>query len=58
MLDNLERWFWREEFWLPPNMTWEAFKGDENMTIPQPRNLWLVIPAALTLFVLRLMWER
>ena len=58
MLDELGLWFWKETFWLPANMTWDVLKNDEDMTFPQPRELWVIGPVALGLLILRLIWER
>ena len=51
-------WFWSEKLWLPPNMTWDAFKSEENLRIPQPSELFLTIPIAILLFIIRLIYER
>ena len=24
------QWFWNDNFWLPPNVTWDQFKTEEN----------------------------
>ena len=51
-------WFWSEYFWLPKNVTWSDLERTETLFIPKPSDLWLPLPIAVGLFVLRLIWER
>ena len=58
MSSNEVYWFWSEKVWLPSNITWDDFKSEENLRIPQPSELYITIPIAILLFIIRLLYER
>ena len=51
-------WLWDESFWFPENINWTHFERDENIFIPHPEDLWIPVPIAVGLFILRQLWER
>ncbi|XP_043931528.1 ceramide synthase 6 isoform X2 [Protopterus annectens] len=51
-------WFWNERFWLPHNVTWADLKNTEEATFPQAEDLYLALPLALCIFMVRLVFER
>ncbi|XP_018418502.1 PREDICTED: ceramide synthase 4-like [Nanorana parkeri] len=54
----LNQWLWRQEYWLPPGVTWEDIKETENVLYPRPCHLFFGIPCALILVGLRFIFER
>lgn len=52
--------FFSEKFWMVENVTWEDFKNrpDDDIYIPQPRDLWMIFPMAVVIFCIRLLFER
>ena len=53
--------FWADSFWLPNNLTWKdviSKRESGEMYLPLPRDLWAAFPIAVTLFTVRLLWER
>ena len=55
---EIQEWFWSEDFWLPPNVTWADLERDEGIFLPYARDLWVPLPLAVVMFLLRLLWER
>ncbi|XP_041695609.1 ceramide synthase 2 isoform X2 [Coregonus clupeaformis] len=53
----LDQWLWKEEYWLPPGVTWKdiEMEGDR---YPLPRDLFYTLPLALGFIVLRYVFER
>uniref|UniRef100_A0A8C8M8L9 Ceramide synthase 4a n=1 Tax=Oncorhynchus tshawytscha TaxID=74940 RepID=A0A8C8M8L9_ONCTS len=53
----LDQWLWKEEYWLPPGVTWKdiEIEGDR---YPLPRDLFYTLPLALGFIVLRYIFER
>uniref|UniRef100_A0A4W5Q1U1 Ceramide synthase 4a n=1 Tax=Hucho hucho TaxID=62062 RepID=A0A4W5Q1U1_9TELE len=53
----LDQWLWKEEYWLPPGVTWKdiEIEGDR---YPLPRDLFYTLPLALGFIVLRYVFER
>ena len=51
-------WFWNEDFWLPPNVTWADLERKNDVFIAKPSDLWIPFPLAALLFAARLLWER
>jgi len=48
--------FWSEDIWLPPNITWKSFDGDERFA--QFSHLYYPIPAAFAVIAIRMLIER
>ena len=48
--------FWNEDIWLPPNVTWDSFSGDEKFA--QFSHLYYPIPAAFLVIAVRMVIER
>ena len=59
-LKELSQWFWNDDFWLPPNITWDHLidkSEDPNIRFPSSGDLIYPIPLALVLIVLRYIVE-
>lgn len=54
----LDRWLWRQEYWLPPGVSWEDMKETEEVRYPKPRDLLLAIPCALIFTGVRFVFEK
>ncbi|XP_066551871.1 ceramide synthase 4a [Amia ocellicauda] len=54
----LDQWLWRQEYWLPPGITWKDMEAREGTRYPLPRDLFLTLPLALGFIALRLVFER
>ncbi|XP_040273769.1 ceramide synthase 4-like [Bufo bufo] len=52
------QWLWRQEYWLPPGITWEDMKETEDVQYPRPRDLLFGVPCAFILTALRFLFER
>ncbi|XP_072213484.1 ceramide synthase 4-like [Excalfactoria chinensis] len=55
---GLSEEFWHHQYWLPPGATWEDMKESADTRYPKPQDLWLCIPGALLLIVVRCIFER
>ncbi|ETE57149.1 hypothetical protein L345_17139, partial [Ophiophagus hannah] len=55
---QLTQWLWRQEYWLPPGITWEDMQETEDIRYPQPHHLLLSFPIVLLLVAFRLFFER
>ncbi|OXB70820.1 UNVERIFIED_CONTAM: hypothetical protein H355_015658 [Colinus virginianus] len=49
---------WHHKYWLPPGTTWEDMKESADTHYPKPQDLWLCIPGALLLIMVRCIFER
>ena len=49
-------YFWSEDIWLPPNVTWDTFAYDDNFA--QFSHLYFPIPAAFVVIAIRLVIEK
>lgn len=51
---SLSSLFWKEDIWLPPNMTWEDVKPEPGSTrYTNFGELWYPVPAALVIILVR-----
>ncbi|XP_040196210.1 ceramide synthase 5 [Rana temporaria] len=58
-MSALSAWFWNERFWLPQNVTWADLADTEGgEQYPRAGHLLYVLPIALGIFTLRLLFER
>ncbi|XP_026102606.1 ceramide synthase 2-like [Carassius auratus] len=63
-MDRLEelvnQWIWRQDFWLPPGVTWKdiAEGTADGSRFPVPRDLLISLPLALSFIALRFVFER
>ena len=55
---TVKSYFWADKFWLPPNTTWSILDRNETNFYPHSSDLWIPLPIAVFLFLLRLLWER
>lgn len=55
---SVRNWFWSESFWLPANVTWHDLERNDQLFIPDARDLWIAFPMAVLVFCVRLLWER
>lgn len=49
---------WRQDYWLPPSVTWEDMEQLADSGRPQPRDLLVTLPLALGFVALRYVFER
>ena len=59
-LKELSQWFWNDDFWLPPNITWDHLvdtSEDPNIRFPSSSDLFYPIPMALFLILIRYIVE-
>ncbi|XP_041086822.1 ceramide synthase 2-like [Polyodon spathula] len=54
----LDRWLWRQEYWLPPGVTWADMVETESVQYPQPRDLLITLPLSLVFIAARYGFER
>jgi len=50
-------WFWQEKFWLPERTSWSDLRDRPGAQFAQPHHLYLVLPYAVSLYLLRLFVE-
>ena len=58
---TLTKWFWNDDIWLPPNVTWtdlEQSEIREGVAVPKFSHLWYPIPASLIVIAIRYAVER
>ena len=59
-LKEFGNWFWNDEFWLPPNVTWNHFKTEQgtiDSRYATSRDLIWPIPLAFGIIVIRYVIE-
>jgi len=59
--DAFRAWFWNKTFWLPENRTWADLKRSDEPGSPFYPDLYdlvVILPIAVGLFLVRLLWER
>ncbi len=57
-MEQLSQWLWKQEYWLPPGISWVDMEKMEDSRRPLPRDLLLALPLALGFIVLRYAFER
>lgn len=55
---ELRAWFWNADFWLPENSTWQGLEQAKELTWAKGAELYLSLPLAIVLIILRLFFER
>ncbi|KAK3513269.1 hypothetical protein QTP70_009689 [Hemibagrus guttatus] len=55
-MELINEWLWRQEYWLPPGITWKDLEQIEGS--PYPRDLLISLPLALGFIGLRKVFER
>lgn len=51
-------WFWNEDIWLPPNVSWTDLQSSEKVQYSNFGDLFYPIPAALVIILLRSTLEK
>ncbi|KAJ4942867.1 hypothetical protein JOQ06_005379, partial [Pogonophryne albipinna] len=52
-------WLWKEEYWLPPGISWQDTEmKEEEGRFPRPRDLLFSLPLAVAFIALRYVFER
>ncbi|XP_063076500.1 ceramide synthase 2 [Engraulis encrasicolus] len=57
-MDILDQWLWRQEYWLPPGISWEDMRKMKMGHCPLPKDLFLSLPIAFTFIIVRFIFER
>ena len=58
-LNPLGQWFWNEDIWLPPNVTWSDLEGSRGgVHYSKFTDLWYPIPAAFIIIAIRFIFEK
>lgn len=55
-MELINEWLWRQEYWLPPGISWKDLEQMEGS--PFPRDLLISLPLAVGFIVLRKIFER
>ena len=51
---TISTWFWKEDIWLPPNMTWADVRPEPGSNkYTRFEELWYPVPAALVIILVR-----
>ncbi|XP_051989683.1 ceramide synthase 2 [Xyrauchen texanus] len=58
MMEQISDWFWNQDYWLPPGVSWEDMEKVEGPWRPLPRDLFISLPIALGFIMLRYVFER
>ncbi|XP_039622709.1 ceramide synthase 2-like isoform X1 [Polypterus senegalus] len=58
MEEFLDHWLWREEYWLPPGVTWRDMVGTGDTRYPLPRDLLFSLSLSLIFIGVRYIFER
>ncbi|XP_076136185.1 ceramide synthase 2-like [Alosa pseudoharengus] len=58
MLAWLSDVFWDERLWFPKGLGWKDLEDRDGRVYAKPADLWVVLPMALTLMVVRQIFER
>lgn len=51
-------WFWNPEFWLPPGMKWTDLRSTDEISYPDPADVYYTVLYALVLIAIRYLVER
>lgn len=51
-------WFWMDDFWLPPNVTWKDLEPQAGVKYADFEDLLYPVPTAFVLILLRYVVER
>jgi len=58
MYKSFQDWFWAESFWLPQNYTWQDIQDKKNPKFIQAGELYVCLPVAVALIIIRVAFER
>lgn len=58
MLDVLYECFWSERLWLPVGLTWADLADREGRVYARASHLYVTVPYALVLLLIRYLFER
>uniref|UniRef100_A0A4W4HBI8 TLC domain-containing protein n=1 Tax=Electrophorus electricus TaxID=8005 RepID=A0A4W4HBI8_ELEEL len=57
-MELFSEWLWKQEYWLPPGITWEDMAQIQGSACPLPRDLLVTLPLAVGFIALRHAFER
>ncbi|XP_076808841.1 ceramide synthase 4-like [Clavelina lepadiformis] len=57
-MEAFSNWLWKDEFWLPPGVSFKDLQDKPGFYYAKPRDLPMMVVYAIGLFVLRLLFER
>lgn len=57
-VEEVSEWFWNADFWLPPNSTYDSLEKAKVLTWGKAGELYLSLPLAILLIILRFLFER
>ncbi|CAJ1084974.1 ceramide synthase 5-like isoform X2 [Xyrichtys novacula] len=59
MPPSISNWLWSERFWLPENVSWaDLERPPPGVEYPRLRDIFIALPLAVGVFLLRLLFER
>ncbi|KAI7809448.1 putative ceramide synthase 2-like [Triplophysa rosa] len=53
-MEQISQWLWKQEYWLPPGITWEDMEKKEGCLCPLPRDLLISLPVTVGFIMLPL----
>lgn len=57
-LNEASQTFWSSDVWLPPNVTWEDIKPNDQIAYPSFNDIWYPVLFSFVLTFVRLLAER
>ena len=57
-MDKLSNWFWNDKFWLPPGVSFNDLKSDQNVSYPQLRDLLALPVYGFVACIIRILFEK
>lgn len=58
MFQKFKDWFWLEKFWLPPTIKWSDLEDHDGLVFVKASHLYMTIPYALLLMIVRYFFEK
>lgn len=57
-MDTLYAWFWSDEIWLPPGLTWADLEDKDGRVYAKASHLYVTVPYAFVFLLIRYLFER